>query len=196
MANSGNPDILEKIGTKPSPEPMDTSRENQGLGARTKALLVVGLVIFFAFDNYHMWVEQDDFPFTSHGLFNTLFTAQTQLLRFVVHDDQGGSVTVDSGRVIPIEWYRAVGLAENVLVLDPDQRRKEQLAQLLLERLNNAPWYSFDETYASIRPLPGRRFIGLEVVYLHFNLDEYRYGHSPSLLRQEHVFSYFMPGTR
>jgi hypothetical protein len=196
MVNAENPDIFENVGTKPSPEPMDTSRENQGLGARTKALLVIGLVTFFAFDNYHMWVEQDDFPFTSHGLFNTLFTAQTQLLRFVVHDDQGGSVTVDSGRVIPIEWYRAVGLAENVLVLDTDPQRKERVAQLLLERLNTAPWYSFDEAYSSIRPPPGHRFIGLDVVFLSFDLDQYRYGQPPSPLRQEQVFSYRLPGAR
>ena len=176
---------------------MDSSRENQGLSTRAKALLVVGLIIFFTVDNYHMWVEQDDFPFTSHGLFNTLFTAKTRLLRFIVHDDQGGSVLVDSGRVIPIEWYRAVGLAENVLVLDSDQQRKEQFAQQLLERLNSKPWYSFDEAYSSIRPPPGHKFVGLELVSLSFDLDQYRYGQPPpSPLQQERVFSYWLPEAR
>jgi hypothetical protein len=175
---------------------MDTLGESQGLGARTKALLVVGLVVFFAVDNYHMWMEQDDFPFTSHGLFNTLFTAKTRLLRFVVHDDQGGSVTVDSGRVIPIEWYRAVGLAENVFILDSDQQRKEQFARLLLERLNSEPWYSFDEAYASIRPPPGHKFTGLELRLLYFDLDQYRYGQPLNPLQEERVFSYRLPESR
>ena len=143
-----------------------------------------------------MWFERDNFPFTSHGLFNVLFTPRARLLRFVVHDNQAGSVTVDSGRVIPIEWYRAVGLAENVLVLESDQQRKEQFARLLLERLNSDPWYSFDEAYSSVRPPPGGKFIGLEVVFLHFDLDQYRYGQPLSPLQEERAFSYWLPGTR
>ncbi|ATB34312.1 hypothetical protein [Melittangium boletus] len=173
---------------------MDTSQGNQGLSSRSKALLVVGLIAFFAVDNYYMWVERDNFPFTSHGLFNVLFTARTNLLRMVVHDDQGGSVTVDSGRVIPIEWYRAVGLAENVFVLEEDSRRKEQVARLLLERVNSEPWYAFDETYSSVRPPPGGRFVGLDVVYLRFDLDQYRDGQPPKPLQEERVFSYRLPG--
>ena len=174
---------------------MDTSQENRGLSARSKAALAVCLVCFFGMDNYFMWVERDFFPFTSHGLFNALFTAQARLLRFVLHDDQGGSVTVDSGRAIPIEWFRAVGLAENVFVLESDQQRKEQFARLLLDRLNTDPWHGFDETYASIHPPPGGRFTGLDVVWLDFDLDQYRQGLPPSPLREERVFSYRLAGT-
>lgn len=175
---------------------MDPSHESQGLDVRTKAFLLVGLILFFSFDNYHFWKEQDNFPFTSHGLFNSLSTPETELLRFVVHDNQGGRVMVDPGRVIPIEWYRAIGLAENVWVLDEDPRRKEQVAQLLLNRLNDAPWHAFDETYASVRPEPGRRFVGLEMLILHFDLDQYRYGQQLNPLREERVFRYWLPGVR
>jgi hypothetical protein len=88
-----------------------------------------------------------------------------------------------------------VGLAENVLVLEKDQQRKEQFARLLLDRLNSEPWHAFDETYSSIRPPPGGRFIGLDLVYLHFDLDQYRDGQPPSPLQEERVFSYRLPGT-
>lgn len=180
---------------------MDASHENRspmenGLSARFKVSLTVGLLVFFAVDNYHMWVERDNFPFCSHGLFNTLFKADSQLLRMVVHDDQGHSVTVDSGRVIPIEWYRAVGLAENVLVTESDQQRKDAFARLLLERLNGDPWHAFDETYASIRPAPGARFIGLEVVYQSFDLARFRYGESLRPYNLEQVYSYWLPEAR
>jgi hypothetical protein len=146
------------------------------MGSRTKALLIAGLILFFAVDNYHMWIEEDDFPFCSHGLFNTLFRARTELLRFVLHDSEGHIVVEDPGRVIPIEWYRAVGLAENVFLLDSDTRRKEQFAQLLLDRLNRDGWPAFDESFAAIRPPRGARFVGLEVVQLEYDLTRYRHG--------------------
>jgi hypothetical protein len=160
------------------------------MGSRTKALMIAGLLLFFAVDNYHMWIEEDNFPFCSHGLFNTLFQARTKLLRFVVHDSEGHIVVVDSGRVIPIEWYRAVGLAENVFVLESDTRRKEQLAQLLLDRLNRDGWPAFDESYAAIRPPRGATFVGLEVVHLEYDLRQYRYGEPLRPIGVERRFAY------
>lgn len=160
---------------------------------RSKVLLVIGLIVFFAVDNYHMWIEQDDFPFCSHGLFNTLFTPRAKLLRFVLHDDQGRSVTVDSGRVIPIEWYRAVGLAENVFILESDEQRKEQFARLLLDRLNSSSWPAFDEAYAGVTPAPGARFVGLEVVLLDYDFNQYRHGEPLRPLGVERKFSYQLP---
>lgn len=141
-----------------------------------------------------MWVEDDDFPFCSHGLFNTLFQARTKLLRFVLHDSEGHTVVVDSGRVIPIEWYRAVGLAENVFLLDSDTRRKDQFARLLLDRLNREPWRAFDESYASIRPPRGASFVSLEVVQLEYDLTRYRSGEPLPPLGVERRFSYSATG--
>jgi hypothetical protein len=162
------------------------------MGPRTKAWLVAGLIAFFAVDNYHMWIEEDDFPFCSHGLFNTLFQPRSKLLRFVLHDDQGHRVVVDAGRVIPIEWYRAVGLAENVF-LDADgggQPRKDAVARLLLDRLNREGWPAFDESYAAIRPAPGARFVGLEVVQLDYDFERYRYGEPLRPIGVERRFRY------
>jgi len=144
---------------------------------RTRSLLIAALIAFFAFDHYHMWIEDDDFPFCSHGLFNTLFQRRSKLLRFVLHDDHGHREIVDSGRVIPIEWYRAVGMADNLLVADDaDPARKDPFARLLLDRLNREGWPAFDESYAAIRPVPGRRFVGLEVVQLDYDFEQYRHG--------------------
>ena len=144
----------------------DTSWPEQtvgpGLGARSKALLVAGLVLFFAIDHYHLWAAKDNFPFCSHGLFNDLFQARSSLVYFVVHDSRGNSAIVDTGRVVPVEWYRAVGLVENVFIQESDPRRKEQVARLLLDRLNAEPWPAFDETYTSIRPAVGARMVGLD----------------------------------
>lgn len=164
-----------------------------GLGARAKALLVTGLILFFAIDHYHMWAARDNFPFCSHGLFNDLFQAETSLVYFVVHDSQGNSAIVDTGRVVPIEWYRAVGLVDNALIQEGDARNKQRIARLLLERLNAQPWDAFDETYGSIRPAPGARMIGLDVVVLAFDLDRYRHGQPLQPLRVERVFSYRLP---
>lgn len=160
------------------------------MGSRTKALLIAGLIVFFAIDNYHMWIEEDDFPFCSHGLFNTLFTPRSKLLRFVLHDDHGHRVVVDSGRVIPIEWYRAVGLAENVFILETDNQRKDQLAQLLLDRLNREGWPAFDESYSAVSPAPGARFVGLEVVLLDYDFTQYRYGEPLRPSGVERQFTY------
>jgi hypothetical protein len=160
------------------------------MGPRTKALLIAGLVVFFAIDNYHMWIEDDDFPFCSHGLFNSLFKSRSKLLRFVLHDNQGHRVVVDSGRVIPIEWYRAVGLAENVFLLDTDNRRKDQVAQLLLDRLNTVGWPAFDESYSAVSPAPGARFVGLEVVLLDYDFTQYRYGEPLRPVGVERPFAY------
>lgn len=172
-----------------------SSLDDPSLSSRAKSFLVAGLCLFFAIDNYHMWTEQDNFPFCSHGLFNGLFTTRSQLLRMVVHDDQGRSVIVDSGRVIPIEWFRTVGMAEDVLVRGTDRRRQEQLARLLLVRLNDDPWYGFDETYPSIRPNPGAKFIGLEVILIDFDLGRYQYGQILPPVDMQTAFSYWLPGS-
>jgi hypothetical protein len=164
-----------------------------GLTTRTRLLLTAALVLFFAVDNWHMWAKQDDFPFCSHGLFNDLYQAQVSLLLIRVHDSAGGSAIVDSGRVVPIEWYRSVGLVDNVLVQGDDPGRKQAVARLLLDHLNHEPWHAFDESFASIRPTPGATFVGLDVVTLDFDLTRYRYGQPLAPLRTTDVFSYRTP---
>jgi hypothetical protein len=156
--------------------------------------MFAGLCLFFAVDNYHLWTEQDNFPFCSHGLFNGLFTSDVELYRVVVYDDQGRSAVVDPGRVLPIEWYRAVGVVDLVIVPEGDAKRKDALSDLLIHRLNDDPWYALDETYASIRPLPGARIVGLEWIRQSFDLANFHPERPVAEAKREILHRYFLPG--
>jgi hypothetical protein len=162
----------------------------------TKIVLAASVVAFFAVDHYHLWKDDDNFPFTSHGLFNHLFTPDVPLLRVRLHDSAGGTQLVDPGQAVPVEWYRASGLVENVFVNDGDRERQGALAALLLERLNTAPWPAFDEAHASARPPQGTHFVGLDVVRCHLDLRGHEAGAVVRPVKVEVVYSYRVGGGR
>lgn len=90
---------------------------------------------------------------------------RTGLLEAVLYHDDGSTQVVPPGRLIPVEFFRANGIAARVFGAAGDDARKDRLARLLLARLNRAPWSPFDERYAPAVPPSGSSFIGFDITW-------------------------------
>jgi hypothetical protein len=142
--------------------------------ARRRALLLFLLAAFFAVQLAHTVADRNTWPFCSYNVFSFLPPLRLPVPRAVLHQDDGAEQVVPLGRVVPLEFFRARQVLLNVLMRGDDPLQGERVAAALLRRLNEAPWPAFDETLASARPAPGRRFVGLDLVLYTVDTADYR----------------------
>lgn len=129
--------------------------------------LLVAVQVVHTLRNTNRW------PFVAQNMFSHAAPAVTPRLMVVLHDSLGGSRGVFPYSVLPVEFFRAQRLLFQVFVEGDDAERQERFAVTMLDRLNEAPWSAFDEVEASVRPPPGARFVGFELVSYEYALEEY-----------------------
>ncbi|KFE68870.1 hypothetical protein [Hyalangium minutum] len=129
--------------------------------------LLVAVQLVHTLRNTNRW------PFVAQNMFSHAVPAVTPRLMVVLHDSLGGSRVVFPYSVLPVEFFRAQRLLFQVFVEGDDAERQERFAVTMLDRLNEAPWAALDEVESSIRPPPGARFVGFELVSYEYAIEEY-----------------------
>jgi len=126
-------------------------------------------------------------PFSSHRLFARMPEMNKQTLQAVVEDANGDIQSVHPGRVIPIEFCRCVGLVRNIFTNGSDFQ-KEQLQKYLLERLNQKPWWAFDEMYPSVKSPTEAAFVSLKFETHELDFTSYSYSTSLPVKQKQHLY--------
>lgn len=143
----------------------------------TKSILSIGLLAFVATQLYLTIFGGFLWPFSSHRLFSQLSTPRKTIVQAVLVDSNNNTYTVHPGRVVPIEYSRCSGLIRNMCTKgSPEQKR--YLHNYLLTRLNQNPWYPFDEMFGSVRSIDNAPFVTLSFEHHLIEFDEHHYPNS------------------
>lgn len=160
------------------------------MSARRRALLLALLALLFGAQLAHTVADRNTWPLCSYNVFSYLPPARLSVPRAVLHQDDGATQVVALGKLVPLEFFRARQVILDVLVRGDDPLQGERVASALLRRLNERPWPAFDETLASARPAPGRRFVGLDLVLYVVDTADYRPPGPPRVLAARLAYSF------
>lgn len=116
-----------------------------------KALLSTLLILFFSIQFYLTLFGGFLWPFSGHRLFSQRATQQKTIVQAILTDAQGQEYAVHPGKAIPIEYSRCSGLIRT-LHQKGTEEQKQKLCEYLLKRLNENPWWAFDEMFSAIKP--------------------------------------------
>ena len=160
------------------------------LSQRKRETLTALLVIFFCAQLLHTLFNVNNWPFCSYNMFNFVTPLQTKIIRVALHLDDGGQQLVAPGNILPLEFFKANSLIVNVYGVSADERRKEQLSEMILRRLNSDPWPAFDETYRAARAPHGSKYVGFDLVLNAEDYSQYKYGEELRPTAQTVFYSY------
>ena len=143
----------------------------------TQIALTAFLVLFFSVQ-FHLTVFGGFFwPFASHRLFSQLPLMKKPIVQAIVEDTDGNICVVHPGKVIPIEYSRCSGLVRNMYSNGTDLQ-KSLLVDYLLKRINERPWWAFDEIFSSVKSTTGASFTNLRFETHTVEFIELEYPHS------------------
>src|ERR1700728_3121816 len=143
------------------------------MGYPVKKLLVFILVSFYGIQIWHTVYNDVNWPFCSHNFYYHRSPIIKDLFRISLEDDQGTTINVDARHLLPLEGYRCGSIFREVFVANHDLEKKKKFSMLILERLNQGGWPSFDERFGPVIPLPERKFIGLSIEKHRFDTSLY-----------------------
>lgn len=88
-------------------------------------------------------------PFSSHRLFSQLPERAKFIVQVRLFENNGTSHLVHPGKVLPIEYARTSGLIRDIYNHGTSEQ-KEHLYKYMLWRINQEPWFTFDEMFPMV----------------------------------------------
>jgi hypothetical protein len=159
------------------------------MDSTARKALAFATVAFFAAQLLHTILDRSSWPLCSYNMFSRVRPLTSSIPKVLLYEDRGAVRVADVWEVLPLEFFRAISLTQNVFYTGGDEATRERLAAFILEGLNRRPWGAFDQTYASARPSPGARFVGISFARWRIDLEGYQ-GGAPTPLDEEIVFTY------
>ncbi len=152
------------------------------MGCKTKVALILFLAVFFSIQFKLTLFGGFMWPFSGHRLFSQLAVPQKTIVQAVLKDSEGKIYFVHPGRAIPIEYSRCSSLVRK-LYAEGNKDKQQLFCSYLLKRLNNAPWWAFDEMFPAIRPDPPAHFV--EIHFEHHAIEFRQLPYPDSIHRLE-----------
>jgi hypothetical protein len=171
---------------------MSTPPETGGLRPGVKGALVALIAVLMAIQLAHTVVLREcNWPFADNAFFNFVAPWEQEVMRVVLHEDTGKTVTGDPWNAVPLDYWVGADLMARIYLPEGDlQDKQERFAQLILQWTNGEPWPDFDEFYPAAQPSPGARFVGLDVVLELTDYRHYRLGEPLRPLSMRTLYSY------
>lgn len=151
-----------------------------------KALLTTLLILFFSTQISLTLFGGFLWPFSGHRLFSQRATLKKTIVQAILIDHQGREYAVHPGRAIPIEYSRCSGLIRT-LYQRGTKEQQQKLCLYLLKRLNENPWWAFDEMFSAVRPIQGS-FVHLRFEHHTIRFHSKPYPVSIELLERKELF--------
>lgn len=161
---------------------MSVTRGERLLGAATGAYLLAQFA--------HTWRRRNRWPLCSYDMFSYPLASRFPQPRVQLCDDEGSTPLMPVYGLLPVEFFRAVAIIDDVFYECRDEALKERFAETMVHRLNTRPWRAFDEVRASIRPRSPRGWTGFRLVDVTIDLADYRPGEDQPLHEVQPFFSY------
>jgi hypothetical protein len=142
---------------------------------------------FFAIQLYLTLFGGFLWPFSSHRLFSQLPGKTKYIVQIRLIDEYNDTYIVHPGRVIPIEYSRCSGLIRNVYNGN-NSLQKEQLYNYMIKRVNERPWFTFDEMLPMANPKG--KVINLNIDARSAAMRDYEKRSFSSLNVEEHLIQF------
>lgn len=141
----------------------------------TKIALIILAFSIYCAQLLHTFYNTVSWPFHPVNLFYRKLSFDLSLFYVVLHDDQGHTITVSPGNVIPLDHFLTSSTIRDIYVINKDEKKKEFISKILINRLNNHPWIAFDEKLPPAIPNFKRHFVNLDIEKHYFDLTNYTY---------------------
>lgn len=164
-----------------------------GLPRRTRLALLSGLGIVLAIQLAQTLRDRSPWPLCAYNMFNRTLPLRFATMRVRLHDGSGAAFIVDPGEMLPLEFFRARSIMQDVFYAGNDERQKALLAAWMLRNLNERPWRAFDETFAAARPSEGARFVKLDVLVWGLDVSRMTAGAPLTPFEESSLFTYREP---
>ncbi len=119
------------------------------------------LVLFISIQFYLTLFGGFFWPFSSHRLFSQMPLKKKPIVQAVLEDAEGNICIVHPGKIIPIEYARCSGLVRNLTKKGVNDQQAK-LVNYLLARINENPWWAFDEMFSAVKPPKDKPFVKLK----------------------------------
>lgn len=123
---------------------------------------------------FHTWTRRNRWPFCTYDMFSYPLDTRFPQPRVQLRDELGTTDVMSVYGLLPVEFFRAVAIIDDVFYECEDTELKDRFAERMLCRLNERPWRAFDEVRASIRPRTARGWMGLRLLDVVIDMDDYR----------------------
>jgi hypothetical protein len=131
-------------------------------------MLTAGCGIFLGMQLGCTLHNRNRWPFCSYNMFAYDPEETYEALRVQLIDDSGEKTLVlDPWGLLPLDFFRVISALIEIYVVGEDEERKHAFGEATLAGLNGRPWSAFDEVRPQLRPPPGRRFVGFDLLYVH-----------------------------
>lgn len=157
---------------------------------RGEGLLTAATCAYLLAQIGHTWRRRNRWPLCSYDMFSYPLAARFPQPRVQLCDDEGSTALMPVYGLLPVEFFRAVAIIDDVFYECQDASLKERFAESIVHRLNTRPWRAFDEVRASVRPRTARGWTGFRLVDVMIDLDDYRPPDDQPLHEVQSFFSY------
>jgi hypothetical protein len=157
---------------------------------RTKLLLIFFVLSFYVVQIWHTVYNRINWPFCSHNFYYHRSPLVKDLFRIILEDNTGRLFSVDPRHTLPIEGYRCGSIFREIFITNFNLEKKQAFSKLLLERLNQGGWEGFDERFTAAVPMPGHKFVGLQVERHWIDTSKYAKTQTLPVVKKETLYQY------
>lgn len=152
--------------------------------------LIFFTLLLYGIQIWHTIYNQVNWPFCSHNFYYHRSPLIKELFSLTLEDNTGTKVNVDPRHVLPIEGYRCGSIFREVFAANFKEEKKQLFAKLLLERLNQGGWQSFDERFSPAVPTFGCKFTGLQIEKHLIDTRDYAKTQNLTIIKKENLYRY------